>query len=92
MYFLLKPALEVVKTTGISPESPGFIGVFGQPFKTVQPQPAFTEFISKEVLPIFLNTNVCSTFEPRATVSKLNIKSLNSIIGGYLGLIKSAVI
>ena len=46
----MNPVLEVLKTTGISPVSPGRIGVFGQPLRTVQPQPAFTELINNGVL------------------------------------------
>ena len=89
MYFLVCPVLFVVKTTGISPPCPGSIGTLGHPFSTVQPHPAFTEFIRSGVLPVFLNLNVCSTLDPNATVSNSKIKSENSIIGGLIGSIKS---
>ena len=69
----MNPVLEVLKTTGISPVSPGRIGVFGQPLRTVQPQPAFTELINNGVFPVFLKVKVCSTLEPSATVSKSKI-------------------
>ena len=73
IYFFIQPVFEVLRTTGISPVSPGLTGVFGQPLRTVQPHPAFTEFINNDVLPLFLKIKVYSTLEPSATVSKSNI-------------------
>ena len=49
IYFLINPVFNVLKTTGISPVSPGLMGFFGQPLRTVHPQPAFTEFIKSGV-------------------------------------------
>ena len=83
IYFRWDPGLLGVKSIGISPDSPGNMGCFGQPLRTVQPQAALTECINNGVFPTFLKTKVWDIDDPIARVSKTNSNSENSITGGF---------
>ena len=58
IYFRWKPGDLGVNSIGISPDSPGNIGCLGQPLSTVQPQAAFTEWMTKGVLPLFVKVKI----------------------------------